>query len=323
MKTYALSHTDLHLSRIGYGCLAIGRKWGDIDANEAIENTTTVIETALAGGINFFDHADIYADGRSEELFGEVLRHDPSLRERMVIQSKCGVRFAGSPRKTSPGRYDFSYEHIVASAEASLRRLGLEQLDILLLHRPDPLMEPDEVARAFHNLRVAGKVRYFGVSNFSASQMALLQCSLDQPLVVNQLEISLLHHHLINEGVAVNQTGYAHVGTGGTLGHCQLHGVRVQPWTPLARGRMIDPPADASETVHAVARQIAQYADVHNTSKEAIALAWLLRHPADLQPIVGTTTLQRITDCCKADDIALSREEWYTLFNTARGKPVP
>ncbi|MCF6286445.1 MAG: aldo/keto reductase [Candidatus Hydrogenedentes bacterium] len=323
MKTYQLSHTDLQVSRIGYGCLAIGRKWGDIDTDEARRNTTHVIETSLSGGINFFDHADIYADGRSEELIGDVLRQDPSLRERMVIQSKCGVRFEGSPDKISPSRYDFSHEHIVASAEASLRRLGIEQLDILLLHRPDPLMEPDEVARAFDDLRCMGKVRYFGVSNFSASQMALLQRGLDQPLVVNQLEISLLHHHLINEGVAVNQTGYAHVGTGGTLDYCRLHGIRVQPWTPLARGRMIEPFADASETVQAVARQIASYADAYGTSKEAVALGWLLRHPAGLQPIVGTTNLQRIADCCKADAIELSREEWYTLFNAARGKPVP
>lgn len=323
MKTYELAHTDLEVSRIAYGCMALGRRWGDIDAGTAAKNTTRIIETALECGINFFDHADIYAAGRSEELFGDVLRRDPSLRDRMIIQSKCGIRPAGTPNVTSPGRYDFSYEHIVASAEGSLARLGIERLDILLLHRPDALMEPNEVARAFDELYRAGKVRYFGVSNFSASQMILLQHSLDHPLVANQLQISLLHHHLINEGVGANQTGYAYDGPTGTLDHCRLQGVRVQPWSPIARGAFFDPPSDASELVQTLAKQVTAYAKARDTSKEAIALAWLLRHPAGLQPIIGTTNVERLTDSCKADAIELSREEWYTLFNVARGKPVP
>jgi predicted oxidoreductase len=323
LKNYHLSNTDLEVSCIGYGCLAIGRKWGGIDAADARKNTAEVIDSALAGGINFFDHADIYADGRSEALFGDVLRHSPSLRDKMVIQTKCGVRFEDTPTPGTPGRYDFSYEHIVASAEASLQRLGVEQLDILLLHRPDPLMEPDEVARAFEDLRRGGKVRYFGVSNFSGSQMALLQRSMNESLVVNQLQLSLLHPHLIDEGVSHNQTGYNYVGTQGTLDYCRLNGVRIQPWTPLARGRFISPPTDASATERALAQKIASFAETLNTNREAIALAWLLRHPAGFQPIVGTTDLQRVSDCCLADGLEMSREDWYTLFNTARGKPVP
>lgn len=321
MKSYRLLHTDLEISRIAYGCLGMGQQCSDVI--DIRENTTQVLETALGCGINFFDHADIYANGRSEELFGDALRHNPSWRDQMILQSKCGVRFEGSPDKTSPGRYDFSHDHIVASAEGSLRRLGIDQLDILLLHRPDPLMEPDEVARAFDGLRLAGKVRYFGVSNFSAGQMTLLQRSLDRPLVVNQLEISLLHHHLINEDVAFNQAGSVHAGTGGTLDYCRLHGIRIQPWSPIAQGKILAPLADAPKTVQAVANQIAIYADALGTSKEAIALGWLLRHPAGLQPIIGTTNLQRIADCCKADAIEMNREQWYTLFNTARGQPVP
>jgi predicted oxidoreductase len=323
VNTYKLAHTDLEASRIAYGCMALGRRWGDIDAATAAKNTTQIIETALECGINFFDHADIYAAGKSEELFGGVLRQDPSLRDRMIIQSKCGIRPAGTPDETSPGRYDFSYEHITASAEGSLTRLGIERLDILLLHRPDALMEPDEVARAFDDINSAGKVRHFGVSNFSANQMTLLQRSLDHPLVANQLEISLLHHHLINEGVGANQTGYAYDGPTGTLDHCRLQGVRVQPWSPIARGQFFDPPPDAPELVQAVAQQVAAYAEAKGTSKEAIALAWLLRHPAGLQPIIGTTNVERLTNSCKADGIELSREEWYTLFNVARGKNVP
>jgi len=207
--------------------------------------------------------------------------------------------------------------------DGSLARLGIEQIDILLLHRPDPLMEPDEVARAFDALHKAGKVRYFGVSNFSAGQMALLRASLERPLVANQLEISLLHHHLINEGVGVNQTGYTYAGTTGTLDYCRLHDIRVQAWTPVSRGKIFSPPADAPENVLAVAEAITRLADAMGTSKEAIALGWLLRHPAGIQPVVGTTSIQRLQDACKADTVELSREAWYTLFTAARGKAVP
>ncbi len=318
---FSLPHTESMVSRIAYGCLAIGRQ--PCDDVRARETTTRILEAALSCGINFFDHADIYANGRSEELFGDVLRQDPSLRDQMIVQSKCGVRFEGDPKDTSPGRYDFSYDHIVTSAEGSLRRLRIDQLDVLLLHRPDPLIEPDEVARAFDDLYRDGKVRCFGVSNFNAGQMALLQQSLSQPLVVNQLEISLLHHYLINENVVFNQTESVQAGTGGTLDYCRLREIRVQPWSPIARGKIITPSANAAETTQAVARQLAIDAQTHQTSPEAIALAWLLRHPARLQPIIGSTNLQRITNCCKADAIELSREQWYTLFNTARGKPVP
>ncbi len=323
MKTYSLAHSDLEVSRIAYGCLAIGRKWGAIDVAEARRNTAEVIEAVLERGINFFDHANIYANGRSEALFGDVLREQPSLRDAMVIQTKCGVRFEGDPNPNTPGRYDFSYDHIVTSVAASLKRLSIGQLDLLVLHRPDALMEPDEVARAFADLRQAGKVRYFGVSNFNAAQLALLQRSCDAPLVVNQLQLSLLHPHLINEGVSMNQTGYDYVETNGTLDYCRLQGLRVQPWTPLARGNFIQPPPDASEHVVAVANEVARVATALETSREAVALAWLLRHPAGFQPIIGTTDPQRIAHACRADDVVMSRETWYHLFNTARGKPVP
>lgn len=323
MKTYQLTHTDLDVSRIAYGCLALGRKWGDITVTEARKNTAQLLNRVLEQGINFFDHADIYAHGRSEELFGDVLRDWPDIRDSIVIQTKCGVRFENTPEGGEPFRYDFSHGHIVASAEASLRRLRIDYIDILLLHRPDPLMEVEEVARAFEELRRAGKVRYFGVSNFSPGQMALLQERCSQPLVVNQLQLSLLHHHLINEGVSFNQGRFEATETTGALDHCRAKGVRVQPWTPLARGRLIEPPADASELEKCLAREIAAQAEAGGTSREAIALAWLLRHPAGLQPVVGTTDGARIAACGLADKVEMSREAWYTLFNIARGMPVP
>ncbi len=324
MKTYKLANTDLEVSRIAYGCMALGGSWdsaphGDDEVRRAIEIVTAAVEA----GINLFDHADIYARGKSETVFAEVLRALPGLRERIVIQSKCGIRFPDTPEVGTPGRYDFSHDYIVNSAEASLRRLGIEQMDILLLHRPDPLMEPDEVARAFEALHGAGKVRYFGVSNFSASQVTLLQRSVAPPLVVNQLEISLLHHHLISEGIGINQTGYPYAATTGTLDFCRLHDLRVQAWTPVARGKIFAPESGAPEQLLAVANTIDELAKALGTSREAIALAWLLRHPAGIQPVVGTANPDRLRDSCKADSVDLSREAWYELLEAARGKPVP
>ena len=324
MKTYRLANTDLDVSLIAYGCMALGGSWDDATySDDEVKHAIRLVTAAAEAGINFFDHADIYARGKSERIFGEVLRAVPGLRERIVIQSKCGIRFADTPETGTPGRYDFSYEHIIASVDASLSRLGIEQMDILLLHRPDPLMETDEVAEAFSALHRAGKVRYFGVSNFSASQIALLQRSIEQSLVVNQLEISLLHHHLISEGIGVNQTGYDYAATTGTLDYCRLHDIRIQAWTPVARGQIFNPPVDASDNVKAVAEKIRTLAVDLGTTREAIGLAWLLRHPAGIQPVVGTSNLERLLDSCKADGVELSREAWYELLEAARGLPVP
>lgn len=324
MKTYQLAGTDLDVSRVVLGCMGLSNRWDTSPYTAAeVEHGIALVQSAVEQGINSFDHADIYARGKSEQVFGEVLKAVPGLRDRIVIQTKCGIRFAGTPNAESPGRYDFSHGHIIASVEGSLKRMAIGQVDILLLHRPDPLMEPDEVARAFDDLHRSGKVRYFGVSNFSASQIALLQKSLDQRLVINQLELSLLHHHLIDEGVGVNQTGYTYGGTTGTLDYCRLNDIRVQAWTPVARGKIFSPPEDAPENVTAVARVIADLAHDLGTSREAIALGWLLRHPAGIQPVIGTTRIERLLDSVKAADVDLSRESWYALFTAARGKAVP
>jgi len=320
VKRYSLAHGDLAVSRIGYGCMALGGSWDDAPFGVAeLRRATELVTAALESGINFFDHADIYARGKSEAVFGEVLRAEPRLRDHMIIQTKCGIRFAD---EAGPGRYDFSRAYIEASVEASLERLAIEQIDILLLHRPDALMEPEEVAAAFSNLRAAGKVRYFGVSNFSAGQIALLQRHLDKPLVANQLEISLRHHHLISEGIGINQTGYPYGATTGTLDYCRLQGIALQAWTPLARGQILAPQEDAPE-FQPLAEAIERMAGNHGAPVEAIALAWLLRHPAGIQPIVGTSNPERLKRACAADAVALTREEWYGLLEAARGKPVP
>ncbi|HYM87054.1 MAG TPA: aldo/keto reductase, partial [Pseudoxanthomonas sp.] len=181
MKHYRIPHTDLEVSRIAYGCMHLSQAW-DATAITADEISTTLrqVDTALEQGITLFDHADIYARGKSEQLFGEALRQIPELRGRIVLQSKCGIRFADDPQPGVPARYDFSHQHIVGSVEGILQRLSTGHLDLLLLHRPDPLAQPQEVARAFDDLQRSGKVRHFGVSNHSASQISLLQKHLDQ-----------------------------------------------------------------------------------------------------------------------------------------------
>ncbi|WBX93620.1 aldo/keto reductase [Pseudoxanthomonas mexicana] len=322
MKTYPLAD-GLTASRIGYGCMHLSRAW---DASpittEERRNAQRLVETALAHGITLFDHADIYARGKSEQVFGDVLRASPGLRAKMVLQSKCGIRFAGDP-PGAPQRYDFSHAHIVASVEGSLARLGVNHLDILLLHRPDPLVEPDEVARAFDALHASGKVRYFGVSNHTPGQIDLLRRHVRQPLVANQVEISLLHLPLIDDGVVANTTGHAYASARGTLDHARLHGIRQQAWSPLAGGRLAMASGFADPVVRETSTLLRQRAEAHSVTPDAIQLAWLLRHPAGLQPIVGTTDPVRLAACCAADEVQLSREEWYALFTAARGGRVP
>ncbi len=250
MNTYRIPHTDLKASRLAYGCMNIGGRWGAASmTKDERKAAIDAVAAAFEHGINFFDHADIYMQGRSEEVFAEAIAALKVPRKDMIIQSKCGIRFGDDPNPGDPGRYDFSYEHITRSAEGILRRLRIDTLDILLLHRPDALMEPQEVARAFDALQRSGKVRHFGVSNFTGPQIAYLQAALDQPLVVNQVELSLLHHYLINDGVAANTKNLPSAGAAGTLDYCQRRDILIQAWSPVAGGALFNPPADAPDNV--------------------------------------------------------------------------
>lgn len=324
MKTYRIPLTELQVSRIGYGCMNIGGEWDRTPLTADVRaRAARLVAAAVEHGITLFDHADIYTLGKSEAVFGEVLRQSPGLRQKIVIQSKCGIRLEDDPPAGDPGRYDFSYDHIVRSVEGSLRRLQTDHLDILLLHRPDPLVEPDEVARAFDELQRSGRVRYFGVSNHTAPQIELLKKSVSQPLVVNQLELNLLHAHLIEDGILANQEDNRYTGAAGTLDYCRLHDILIQAWAPVAGGKLIDPPEASDERVRRAARQVAKLAEEKGTTREAVALAWLLRHPAPIQPIVGTTNVERLIASCQVDNVTLSREEWYALFVAGRGSPVP
>lgn len=321
MKHYAVPLTNLELSRVAYGCMGLAA-WNEAPVtDEERRAAVEVVVAAYEAGINLFDHADIYAYGKAEEAFAAAWQE--IRREDVVLQSKCGIILPDDPRYGGPGRYDFSYDHIVGSVDGSLRRLQTGYLDILLLHRPDPLMAPEEVARAFDTLEHSGKVRYFGVSNFNAGQMELLQAAVDQPLIVNQLELSLLHPHLIHEGIIANQIDGPHALASGILDYCRLTDVLVQAWSPVAQGKLFNPPADAAPHVRAVAEKVASLAAEKGTTREAIALAWILRHPAGIQPIVGTTKPERVRASVLADEVTLSREEWYELLIAGRGAPMP
>ncbi len=320
MQTYRLGKSDLNVSRIGYGTMLIGGSWDDAPLTDSVrQSAMNVVHAALDAGINFFDHADIYSKGKSEEVFADLWKDSPSLREQIYLQSKCGIRFAPPLH-----RFDFSYEHIVASVEGSLKRLQTDYIDVLLLHRPDPLVEPEEVARAFDELKQAGKVRWFGVSNHTAGQIELLQKYLDQPLVTNQMEFNLLHTHLLDAGIISNQNNPLLVRNNDLIEYCRLHDITIQAWSPLARGRLSgNPDPNDGEKVQKAARVVAEMAVEKGVSPEAIVIAWILRHPAGIQPLPGTTNPKRLLAACEADTVSLTREDWYRLFLAGRGESLP
>ena len=314
------------VTRIGYGCMPLGGAWDATPLDEATrQKAVTSVRAALDTGITFFDHADIYCRGKSEEVFAGIWRDTPNLRGKLVLQSKCGIRFADDPFPGAPQRFDFSYEHIVNSVEGSLKRLQTDYLDVLLLHRPDPLVEPEEVARAFADLHRQGKVRNFGVSNHTAAQLALLQKYVTQPIVANQIALNVLHTHVFDEGINFNQTKPERITRNeDTIEYCRLHNITIQAWGPLAWGRLTGnarEPLSASES--ATAGLIKALAAKKGVQPEAILVAWLLRHPAKIQPIIGTTNPGRIQASCAADQVDLSREEWYEVFVAGRGERLP
>jgi predicted oxidoreductase len=304
------------VSRIALGCMRL---------SDDPAQARATIRAALDQGIDFFDHADIYGRGLREKVFSEAWEGAPRLRERVFLQSKCGNRFAGDTAPDAPVRYDFSYEHIVQAVEGSLHRLKTDYLDVLLLHRPDPLVEPEEVARAFNALQREGKVRFFGVSNHTAAQIRLLQTCVNQPLVANQVQLSVVHAQMINDGIIFNRDEEAPASRSeDTLAFCRMQGITLQAWSPLAAGAVTGKPLpNAAPRIERAAAVVEELAEERGVSKEAIVIAWLLRHPAGIQPIIGTTNTGRIAASCQADEVTLTREEWYRLFEAGRGGRVP
>lgn len=324
MKTQTLGASDLQVTRIAYGCMALGGGWdGSPLTNETRSKAVKIIRTALDQGINFYDHADIYCRGKSESAFSDIWQALPSLRSSIVIQSKVGIR-PGWDDPAIPTSFDFSYEHIMRTVEGSLSRLKTDYLDVLLLHRPDPLVEPEEVAKAFDELHQAGKVRWFGVSNETAAEIEFLQHYVRQPIIVNQVEFNAIHTHMLDEGVIFNQYNPRLARNHGTIEYCRLHNITLQAWASLANGKLTGRKQENTpENIKQASAVVAQLASEKGVSGEAILIAWILRHPARIQPIIGTTNISRIANACQADQIELSRDEWYKLYIAGRGENMP
>lgn len=309
-------------SKLVFGCMQLGGNWDQNSLNhEQRQRAFTALDAAIDAGINCFDHADIYTLGKSEQVFGEYLHQSKTPREQLFIQSKCGIRLA---TETQPGYYDFSAEHIRHSVEGSLQRLGCDYLDLLLLHRPDPLMQPAEVAAVFSELYQQGKVRAFGVSNMAWPQLKLLQQALDRPLVANQLEMSLANYHWLEESILTGMPAGSDCHfSAGTVEYCQLQHIQLQAWGSLAQGVFSGGRFPRNDAEQATARLVQQLAADYQKPAEAIVLAWLMRHPAAIQPVIGSCSVKRIKACQQATTLELNRAHWYALYSSIRAAALP
>ena len=313
MKTIFLGRSSLSSSRVAYGCWRIAGTWNSAEVTASAEATgQRAVVAAYEAGYTLFDHADIYCDGVAERIFGQVLKKVSGMRERILIATKCGIRKPGEPRPDSPYRYDFSGEHILASCEQSLRRLGVEAIDLYQLHRPDYLMNPEEIAAAFSKLKEQGKVREFGVSNFRPSQVTALQKACPMRLRVNQVEISLANLSCFEDG---------------TLDQCLAENITPMAWSPLAGGQLGDGakrllPSQEGYRIQPIAAALDLMAKDKGVSRTLLALAWLLKHPAGMTPIIGSTNPDNIREAAKAAEVDLSREDWYRLLGAARGEKL-
>lgn len=296
-----LGNTDIKVPSIAIGCMRIN--------SMKLEELADYIKFCVENGLNFFDHADIYGRGECEKLFGEALKLAGIKRENVVIQSKCGI---------VPGKmYDFSKEYILKSVDGILERLGTEYLDILVLHRPDALVEPEEVAEAFEILHSTGKVRYFGVSNHKPSQIELLKKYLKQDLLINQLQFSLPFSNMIASGMEVNMlTDGSFDRDGSVLDYCRLNDMTIQAWSPFQYG-FFEGVFIGSEKYPELNKVLEELAEKYCVTPTGIATAWILRHPAKIQMIAGTTKISRLKEIIDGSKIKLTKEEWYRLYISA------
>lgn len=305
MQNILLRNTLPETGQIIVGCMRMDSRTPQELAN--------MIDDLADRGIRFYDHADIYGHGKCEELFGEAMQLANTPREDLIIQSKCGIR---------DGWYDLSKDYILDSVDGILNRLQTPYLDLLILHRPDALMEPKEIAEAFDQLQKSGKVRHFGVSNFTPEQIRLLQTEVKQPLLVNQLQLSIPNAWMISQGLEANMpTQGALDRTGHVLEQMRQMGITIQTWSPLQygdwEGTFLDNPEFAE-----LNKTLQKLADKYNVSKSAIAAAWILRHPAGMQVVTGSSRMDRILDMAKARKVDLTRKEWYELYKAA-GHRIP
>lgn len=306
MKTVQLSDTNLIIPAVAAGCMRIN----------ALNETDLVsyIDGCMELGINFFDHADIYGGGQCEEIFAKAFAQTGIARENVILQSKCGI---------VPGvMYDFSKDYILNSVDGILKRLNTEYLDILLLHRPDALMDPEEVAEAFTILKDSGKVQHFGVSNQKPMQIELLQKYTDQKLVINQIQYSIPFSNVIANGMEVNMlTDGAIDRDGSILEYCRLKDITIQTWSPFQYG-FFEGVFIGSDKYPELNKVLDELAEKYHVTPTTIAAAWILRHPANMQVIAGTTKLSRMKEIADATTIQLERTEWYRLY-LAAGHVLP
>ena len=306
MRTINLGTSGLKVPCIAVGCMRINK----LEPAEA----ERFVHAAIDQGAYFFDHADIYGNGDCESVFAKAIHMNSTIREKLLLQSKCGIRRGVA--------FDFSKDHILKSVDGSLKRLNTEYLDVLLLHRPDALVEPEEVAEAFDILQSNGKVRHFGVSNQNPMQIKLLKRYVRQPIVANQLQLSITNATMISQGQHVNmQDDFAVNRDGSVLDYCRLHDITIQPWSPFQYG-MFEGVFLGNEKFPVLNRKIDEIAAKYSVSNTTITMAWLLRHPAGMQPVTGTMNIQRLKDCVKAAEIRLTREEWYEIY-LAAGNTLP
>lgn len=314
MQTMLLGLSSLRSSRLAYGCWRVAGSWDQSKITpESRAAGHRAIIAAYESGYTLFDNADIYSSGEAERILGEVLKEVSGMRSRVLIATKCGIRPAGTPHPQAPQRYDFSKAYIVESCEQSLKRLKTDTIDLYMLHRPDFLADPEEIADAFSQLQSGGKVRYFGVSNFRPTLVTALQAACPMPLVVNQVEISLAKMDALTDG---------------TLDQCLAEKITPMAWSPLAAGLIGAGAHDLlpSQKVYRTEPflpAIDSVAKDRGVSRTTVALAWLLKHPSRIQPIVGSINPDRIRQAAKADEVDLTREEWYRLLLAARGEPLP
>ena len=314
MNTQPLGKSPLLSTTLAYGCMRVAGTWNPAEVtSEKRDHGKKAILAAYDAGYRLFDHADIYGRGMSETIFGEVIRQNPSLRKDILIATKCGIRFAGDPQARSPHRYDFSAEHILRSCEQSLGRLQVDTIDIYQLHRPDLLMNPMEIAGAFDTLRRQGKVRYFGVSNFSPTFVCALQSALSAPLVVQQVEIHLGRLDCFYDG---------------TLDQCLAKNLTPLAWSPLAGGWLgtggqVPAKHPRREIMQNLLAVLDRIAGEWGVSRTVLALAWLRAHPAGIIPIVGSCNPEHIRDAARVDTVQMTREQWYELLVAARGQKLP
>lgn len=287
-------------SAVSLGCMRM--------ANLDEKRIDSVMNTALENGIDFFDHADIYGKGDCEKLFGEFLKRNKHVRDRIKIQTKCAIH---------DGQYDFSKEHIIKSVEGSLSRLGIDYIDVLLLHRPDTLMEPEEVASAFDKLEKEGKVKYFGVSNQNMMQIELLKTAVKQPIIINQLQFSVTEAGMVTSGMNVNmKNAESQMHDGFSLEYSRLKNITIQAWSPFQygffKGNFVD-----NDEFPKLNEKLSELAEKYGITKTGVAAAWILRHPANMQVIAGTMNPEHLAEICDGADILLSRSEWYEIYRAA------